>query len=778
MHCIKILLLEDNENDMELIKSELSSSLSYQLRFEWAITKADFHRKLNAFAPDIVISDYSLPQFSGLDALQLCLEKDTFLPFIIVTGSISEEAAADCIKSGAWDYVVKERLHRLPGAVENVLQLKKVRLHAQKVEAELNLVKTKSDLQLRMLWDAIDKAPSSILITNPEGIIQFVNSRFELTTGYSAEEVTGKHFRNFKSGLRDPETYQQLTDAVLSGKGWKGVIINQKKNGEYYWEEISLSPVTDSAGELLYLIAVEHDVTERKRMEEDLKTSEEKFRLISSSAQDGIILVDNYNKVIYWNPAAEKILGYSSAEALSKDIYDLVAPPHNRDQYRAVMGDYLHPDNPTKTGKISEMEVIKKDGALIIIEVSVAAIELPSGNGAVGIIRDISDRKRAEAELIAAKTKAEESDRLKSAFLSTMSHELRTPLNSIMGFSSLINPEMPPQEIEEMARLIFNGGANLLKIIESVFDVAILQSKGTSLSVSEFPLTDLFSSLSQYLAAEISKEGKARIETTFLPAAEVSRLLLKTDRRLLTQLLTNLLNNAVKYTEEGKIEYGYTREGDNITFFVSDTGIGIPTEKTGFIFDQFRQVEDAHTRKYGGVGLGLTICREIGQLLGGTFRVESQMGQGSTFYFTLPGAVLVIEKNESPPSKPPDLCLTGQKILVAEDIESNFELIRVMLRSTGVELLYARDGEEAVALVRAKDDIDLILMDMRMPGKDGFVATKEIKRMKPYLPVIAQTAYALQNERQKILEAGCNDCISKPFSRQTLINTITKHIPQ
>jgi PAS domain S-box-containing protein len=576
--------------------------------------------------------------------------------------------------------------------------------------------------------------------------------------------------------LKDPETYQQLSDALQSGQGWKGEVINQKKNGESYWEEISLSTVTDGKGELLYFIAVEHDVTERKRMEENLKTSEEKFRLISSSAQDGIILVDNYNKVIYWNPAAEKILGYSSAEALSKDIYDLIAPPHNRDQYRAVMGDYLHPDNPTKTGKISEMEMIKKGGALIIIEVSVAAMELPSGFGAVGIIRDISARKRAEAELIAAKTKAEESDRLKSAFLATMSHELRTPLNSIMGFSSLINREMPPEEIEEMASLIYNGGANLLKIIESVFDVAILQSKGMSLSVSEFPVTDLFASLNQYLAAEISKEGKVRIETIYLPDGEVSRLLLKTDRVLLMQLLTNLFNNAVKYTEAGKIEYGYTRNGQDITFFVRDTGIGIPTGKNSFIFDQFRQVEDAHTRKYGGVGLGLTICREIGQLLGGTFRVESLMGEGSTFYFTLPGALLEIEKTESSLPESPNINLTGRKILVAEDIESNFELIRMMLRPTQVDLLWARDGEEAVALVKANDDLDLILMDMRMPGKDGYVATQEIKLMKPHLPVIAQTAYALQNEREKIFEIGRNDCISKPFNRQTLINTITKHL--
>lgn len=900
MDTVKILILEDNENDMELIKSEIVSALKYPFQFDWVLSKNDFIRSLNEIVPDIVISDYNLPQFNGLDALKLCKNFDPLLPFIIVTGSISEEAAADSIKSGAWDYVVKERLHRLPTAIENVLKLKKERLRARKIEAELNLVKLKTDLQLKLLWNAINKAPSSIVITSEEGIIQFVNPQFEKTTGYTADEAIGQSINALKSGVNDPILAQKYRDILFREKSWRGELVGKKKNGELYWEEVYMSLVFNDEGNVQYLISIEHDIskkkeseealtksenwykaifgntgtatcilnhnrtislvnskfeelsgflkeeiegkkkwfefvaeedlqrmseyfnkrresgynipqqyeftfvrpdggrrnifltidsipgttefvaslldiTDRKKMEEELKSSEEKFRLISASAQDGIILINNLGEIIYWNPAAEKIFGYSFAEVLNKKLHPLIMVPKYFDQHVKAFSQFTKSGAGDAIGKITELEGRKKDGSIINIELSLAGMQLPNGFGAVGIVRDITERKRAEAELIAAKERAEESDRLKSAFLATMSHELRTPLNAIMGFSRLINKELPLSEIEEMAELIYQGGSKLLKVVESVFDVAILQAKGLALTISEFPILDLFDGLRQHLNAEITKEGKQHVKTSFLHPENSDRVSIKTDRVRLTQLLVNLISNAVKFTESGKIDVGFSMTGQDITFFIRDTGIGIPKDKTAIIFEQFRQVDDAHTRKYEGVGLGLTICKEIATMLGGSLHVETELGQGSIFYFTLPGSVIFTDNITTDKKEEPSINLSGKTILIAEDIESNYILIELMLKPTGVKLLWAQNGEQAISFVKEQPDIDFILMDMRMPGIDGYLATREIKLMRPDMPVIAQTAYALANEKQKIFEAGCDDYISKPFSRQTLIDVIRKY---
>ncbi|MCX6281456.1 MAG: PAS domain S-box protein [Bacteroidetes bacterium] len=902
METLKILILEDNENDMDLLKAEVLSSLNYNSQFKWVVSKTEFLQQIREFHPDIILSDYNLPQFNGLEALQLLKEIDPNIPFIIVTGTLSEEAAADSIKAGAWDYVVKERLHRLPSAMDNALKMRSGILKMRKAELELKLIKEKTGIQIKLLYDAINHAPSSVVITDKKGTILYVNPKFEEVTGYKSEEAVGQNPRILKSGTHGEEFYKIMWTTILSGKEWKGELVNKKKNGLLYWEQVSISPIMDEDGKILHFVAIKHDITEQKEYEERilqsenwykaifgntgtstcildkdgvivlanskfeelsgfskteiegtrkwsdfvlpddlekmnryhrerreagksapkeyefsfrdhsgnlknilltidlipgtqnsvasllditerkktleaLSSSEEKFRLISTSAQDGIIMIDNKGEIIYWNPGAEKIFGFSFEEIQNKKLHPLLAPGKYHQQQKDAFSAFLKTGTGTVIDKITELEAIRKDGRVINIELSLAGMKLASGFGAVGIVRDITERKQAEAELVYAKEKAEESDRLKSAFLATMSHELRTPLNAVIGFSGLIAEDLPVSEIMEMAERIHYSGNHLLKIIESMFEISMLEARVTKPLIEEFSVFELFGTLKSSLIKELAKQSKEHISTAFLPQENASGILLRTDKIKLTLLMSNLLNNAVKFTDQGKIEYGFNIEGKDITFFVKDTGIGIPPDQTEVIFERFRQVDDTHTRRYGGIGLGLSICREISNLLQGELWVESVKNVGSAFYFKLPDAVIdVDEPNIKVKETGLYKDLSGTTILVVEDEEDNYFFLKTILNKAKAKTLYAHNGQEAIDFCREHPEIDLVLMDIKMPVMSGDEATKIIKKSRKDLPVIAQTAYATSPEVKKYMQIGFDAYITKPIIKDELLIIIREKI--
>lgn len=647
METLKVLILEDDENDLDLIKRELTSSLAYQFQFIWVISRSDFVKALYDFHPDLVLSDYNLPQFNGLEALTYSIEADVSTPFIIVTGTLSEEAAADSIKAGAWDYVVKERLHRLPGAIGNALKRRTETLKARKAAMELKLIKEKTGLQVKLLYDAIDHAPSSVVITDYEGTILYVNPKFAEVTGYKSEEAVGQNPRILKSGIHEKPFYQELWNTIKNGNTWKGELINKKKSGELYWEEVSISPITDEEGRIQHYVAIKHD---------------------------------------------------------------------------------------------------------------------------------ISERKRSEQELIKAKEQAEESDRLKSAFLATMSHELRTPLNAVVGFSELINKDMPQSDVLELTKKIHQSGKDLLGIIESMFEISMLEARVTKPAVDEFPVLELFFTLKDYLRKELSKLNKSDIQIIFSPPEHATGLLLRSDRGKLHLLMTNLLNNAARFTHRGTIEFGFEIQDSLITFFVKDTGIGIPKDQTEVIFERFRQVDNSLTRLYGGIGLGLTICHEIADLLGGTIWLESEPGNGSTFFFRLSGVCVPMDNAKSEPPTVMTNSFSGKTILIVEDELDNYLLLEIILRKEKATILSANNGDEAIQLCATRPDIDLVLMDIRMPGLSGDQALKIIKEHRENLPVIAQTAYATQTELEKYKKEGFDGFVTKPINKIKLLQVIRENL--
>lgn len=379
------------------------------------------------------------------------------------------------------------------------------------------------------------------------------------------------------------------------------------------------------------------------------------------------------------------------------------------------------------------------------------------------LTESVNHIQKMNDELTIAKNKAEESDRLKSAFLANMSHEIRTPLNAILGFSGLLRDVFDSREkTDEYVEIIESSGQQLLNIINDILEISKIEAGQITISPETININKIMRELYQLYSKQVElKDLKLLLLEDYR-----NDFYTLTDENRLKQIMCNLLNNAIKFTSDGKIQFGYKIEEDDIRFYVNDTGIGISEEDRSIIFKTFRQVETGSTRNYGGNGLGLSISKALVNKLGGTLSVESEPMRGSSFSFTIPyircanPSPIKEESNEEDKNNRWD----RHTILVAEDEMFNYSCIEEILNQTNVQILHAWDGKEAVEFVRRHPEISLVLMDIKMPEMDGYTATRLIKKMRPKLPVIAQTAYAMSENRDNTSQDGFDQYISKPVS--------------
>jgi len=386
------------------------------------------------------------------------------------------------------------------------------------------------------------------------------------------------------------------------------------------------------------------------------------------------------------------------------------------------------------------------------------------------------DRKKAEDNLITALKKAEESDRLKTSFLHNMSHEIRTPMNGILGFTNLLlEPGLTGEEQHNYIDVIKVSGDRMLNTINDLLNISLIESNQVKIAVSEVNVNEQNKNLYTFFKPEAEKKGIQLSYKNTLPEHEA---IIKTDSVKIYAILSNLIKNAIKYSDEGTIEFGYKKKEKNLEFFVKDTGIGIPKDRQQAIFDRFVQADIEDIRAYEGSGLGLSISKAYVKMLGGKIWVESREGKGSQFYFTIPYNTKREEKTitiNKTSMKKNENQIIGLKVLIAEDIESADMYLTLILKNFSKEILHAKTGTKAIDICRNNPDIDLILMDIKMPKMNGYEATRKIREFNKDVIIIAQTAYALAGDREKSIVAGCDDYISKPINKEMLLEKIEKY---
>lgn len=635
---------------------------------------------------------------------------------------------------------------------------------------------------LKAIFDA---TPVGMLILDESLTIKHVNDSFLDTFKKSSMEIIAQRFGSIFScrGSQDAEKgcghgsachncqlREALMEAIAFSKPLKDleikkVLIIDEQEVERYFR-INAAPVL--LGGMKHAIVVLNDITEHRKLEEGLK----RYQLLSENANDIILFADVDGGVIEANEAALRAYGYTKEELLNKPIFYMVNP-----DTKSPVG--AQPYQANSKGIYYEATAYRKDGSTFAAEVSMQGTEVGDSKVLMAILRDVTERKNINKELKKAKESAEAANQAKSEFLANMSHEIRTPLNGMIGMIDLTLLTDMSEEQEDNLYTAKECAGILLNLINDILDFSKIEAGKLTVDSINFNIEDL---IYQTIKPHSIKAQSKGIELMYKLDAKIPQVV-NGDPYRLKQIINNLLGNAVKFTDKGEVNFSVKllskKDGQlELEFLISDTGIGISEEDISRLFRSFSQVDSSYTKKHGGTGLGLAISRQLVEMMNGSIRVESKIGNGSNFYFTARlgignkstgdtrNAVSEIKKTKHP-----------LRILLVEDDNINQLVITRIIDETGHKVITANNGVEA--LQRLNDEaVDVILMDIQMPEMDGIEATKRIRKLEEmtgrHIPIIAITAYALQGDSEKFLSVGMDGYIAKPIQINSFIDTIEK----
>ncbi len=662
----------------------------------------------------------------------------------------------------------------------NISQRKySVRLKETVQERTKELKETKERVEeSEKRFKALHNASFGGIAIHDKGLILDCNQGLSDMTGYEVDELIGMNGLI----LIAEQSREKVLNNISSGYEKAYEAVGLHKNGNEFPMRLEARNVPYK-GEMVRSVEF-RDITEQKKSELEIinakdkaEESERQLKLIANNFVNGMIyqvamLDENKRKFNYVSDTVENLYGCSAEEAMENP--DLIYGKIHPDDIDLLLAEEKKALKNMSVFNV-EARVINPDGS---IRWSYYVSQPRIINGIVcwdGIEVDISERKIMEIELKISKEKAEESDHLKSAFLANMSHEIRTPMNGILGFAELLKePDLTGEQQQKYISIIEKGGARMLNIINDIVSISKIESGQIEINKQESNINKQIEFIYTFFKPEV--EGKS-IQFSFRNSLSSNEAILITDREKIYAILTNLVKNAIKYTDEGSIELGYSKKGNFLEFYVKDTGIGIPTGRQEAIFERFIQADIADKNAYQGAGLGLSISKAYIEMLGGKIWVESEQGGGSTFYFTLPYQTQTKVEKDTKVELLPSV-KTGSidklKILIVEDDETSVELILIAIQKFGKEIFSVKTGAEAVEICINNPDIDLILMDIQLPEMDGYAATRLIRKFNKDVVIIAQTAYALSGDKEKAIVAGCDDYISKPINADLLKKKIAK----
>jgi len=645
----------------------------------------------------------------------------------------------------------------------------------------------------------LEQAPAGIVHLDQEGRFLIVNDKYCQIAGYRREELLGCTFQEI-THPDDVQVDAQDMRAVVEGTipGYTCEKRYLRKDGGTVWVNITVSPVSDSRGRLQFILAIVADISDRKMAEERLQQSHERYRFLADAMPLMVFTTTPAGQADYHNRSWLEYTGQNLETALGRG-WALAVHPEDAGEYLAGWEKALTAGTPYEM----EARFRRADGKYRwhLVRATPMRDQLGRIVQWVGAATDTEDQKRAAEELerqVLEQTaeareqarRAEQASLAKSEFLAMMSHEIRTPMNVIVGLADLIQESAMPEEQREYVGMLRRAGATLLTVINDILDLAAVESRHLRIQQLPFDLNAVLKSVTTIMEFRARARG---LELVCDLAGDVpERFSGDSDR--LHQILLNLIGNAIKFTEKGSVQLqvrGAVAGGSaELTFAVKDTGIGIPPEKQKLIFEPFTQADSSITRQYGGSGLGLTISRQLVELMQGRIWVESEPGRGSTFSFTVRFPVL---PEEDPlPAKSPDRSAGGaanseavpkadgnRTILIVDDCKDNVFLVKEFLKGSAFSAEVAENGMEALAKIKVQQ-YALILMDLQMPIMDGHTTTRHIRsweseHQRPAVPILAFSAHALASEVEKSSQAGCTAHLTKPIQRHALLAALSQY---
>ena len=632
---------------------------------------------------------------------------------------------------------------------------------------------------------AVEQSPVSIIITDSFGLIEYVNTRFCDLTGYTVDDVIGEHFQFMQADIHTESFDNVIWAELRKGNEWRGEVCNQKKNGQRYWEYVSISPVKNDDGVISNFIAVKEDITQKKNMELAIKTQNAFLQTLINTIPIPVFYTDASGKISGYNQCFKNYSGLSDAKLLQSLLSDIFFDASDK------------PYDLVNLYKEQKENIFRKDiiychadGSFRDITLKLAAAHNFQNefSGLIGAMLDITEHRILQKDMESTIKKvhllakqAEMASQAKSQFLANMSHEIRTPMNAIMGMLEIVLSTTDlTEEQKDYIQTAFDASKNLLVIINDILDFSKIEAQKMSLHYQDFDLFDLIHVLYQTMNVQASQKG---LQFNLDIDSGVQQYW-NGDPHRIRQILINIVGNAIKFTEKGHVSikisqsnYCNNKGQYSLMFKIIDTGAGIPENQQKIIFESFRQTDGSLTRKFGGTGLGLSISKQLCEIMGGTISVDSTPGLGSVFSIN----ILLMPCSQLPAIQKQNTVLKKtdhsqhkitHRVLLVEDMKTNIKVASLFLDRLGYQFDVAKNGLEAIELLMKKS-FDIVLMDIEMPGINGFETTQRIRsgeagERNKNIIIIAMTAHATSGFQEKCLRASMNDYISKPLTSDTL----------